>query len=113
MASKERTFNKLMTVSNLITANPQLADHFGQYYSYAKLWDNLLRTSGVDPMMLALDEDSEAPAGTAGGQLNPALPSGTGASAPNMAGAGIVPPGGGDASAQAATNPATNLNMGA
>lgn len=93
VASRDRLFNKLMTVANLLSSNQQFADSFGQSKSYDKLWDQVLWASGVDPMSLELDEDipeegeEAAPEGTpevAAGQLNPALAGSTGASQPNV-----------------------------
>jgi len=118
VASKERTFNKLMTVVNLLSTNQQFADHFGQTYDYAKLWDQLLRSTGVDPVSIELDEEPESeeePAGepapgqepeVAAGQLNPALAAGNGASQPNVPGATAAQ---GAETQFAANNPQANL----
>jgi hypothetical protein len=106
VAAKEREFNKLMTLVNLLSSNPQFADAFGRTYSYDKLFARILRASGNDPSMLELDEPIEeqidtgngsepaegeagappagAPPTMAAGQLNPALPGASGASPPNI-----------------------------
>lgn len=97
VASKERTFNKLMTVVNLLSSNQQFADNFGQTKDFTKLWDQLLRATGVDPTSLDADQepDQDDQGGAsdqdqdnqqvAGGQLNPALAPSSGASQPNVA----------------------------
>jgi hypothetical protein len=59
VASRERTFNKLMTVVNLLSSNQQFADNFGQTKDFTKLWDQLLRATGTDPSSLDLDEVEE------------------------------------------------------
>lgn len=121
VASRERTFNKLMTVVNLLSQNQQFADNFGQSYDFTKLWSQLLRSTGVDPTSLEIDEspdqgdqnppdqappDQGPPAEVAGGQLNPQLAGATGASQPNVpdnsatAGAAAAP--------TAPNNPASN-----
>jgi hypothetical protein len=89
VASKERTFSKLMNLVNLLATAPQLADVFGKTKDYGKLFDQVLGASGVDPESLALEEQPEAapaeeapPGEVAGGQLNPALAPSAGASAP-------------------------------
>jgi hypothetical protein len=104
VASKEREFQKLSTLLNLIGSNEQFADHFGQNFDFTKLWDALIRSTGIDPSMLRLDEDledtatddanaalDEATSGAqeeataiAGGQLNGGLSANTGASQPNI-----------------------------
>jgi len=95
VASKERTFNKLMTVWQLLSTNPQFADLFGRSKDYTKLFDQTLTASGIDPESVALEEEpegapapAESPPGTiGGGQLNAALPASAGAS---MAGEGAA-----------------------
>jgi hypothetical protein len=96
VASRERLFNKLMTVANLLATNQQFADSFGQSKSFDKFWDQVLWASGVDPMSLELETVEPLPgegeggqgaaAGieVAAGQLNPALAGSTGASQPNI-----------------------------
>lgn len=92
VASRDRLFNKLMTVANLLSSNQQFADSFGQSKSYDKFWDQVLWASGVDPMTLELDEEvpaegeeEPAPEGeVAAGQLDPTLAGSTGASQPNV-----------------------------
>jgi hypothetical protein len=113
VASKERTFAKLMTVVNLLVSNPQFADNFGEKYDLGKLWDQLLRAVGLDPLTLELDEAPEEPvdpALIAGGQLDPSLAPGSGASQPNVADTSQAQAGG-DAG-MAAQNPAANLAAG-
>jgi hypothetical protein len=112
LAARERTFNKSMILVNLLNSNQQFADHFGQFYSYEKLWETLIRGSGNDPKMLELDDEEETEpdtSGDAGGQLNPALAGGTGASQPNIEGdlAGQR----GEQSAFAPNNPATGAAL--
>lgn len=117
VASQERTFNKSMTLVNLLSTNPQFADSFGQRYSFDRLWDMVVRTSGNDVAILRLTEDElQAQADAeqaaevaqeetvAGGQLNPALV-GSGASTPNVANTLATELG--NLSALAPNNPAT------
>lgn len=104
VAAREREFNKVMTIVNLLGANPQFAEHFGRKYSFDKLWSIVLRLSGQNPAALELDEEPTPPAseelvpgaaGTgesaiaaadqAGGQLDMSLV-GSGASQPNISG---------------------------
>jgi hypothetical protein len=95
VASRERKFSKLMTLTNLLATAPQFADAFGQTKSYEKLFDQVLGASDVDPESLAREEappgatpEEPAPPGEmAGGQLNPALSPAAGASIP---GAGMA-----------------------
>ena len=113
VATRERNFQKLITLINLLATNQQFADSFGQTKSYDRLWDQLIRAIGVDPEMLSLvrlDEEESAP-GTAGGQLNPALAAGSGASPPNLTPGAAASPqtlAGGQAG-MAANNPVANL----
>ena len=114
IATRERRFNKLMTVVNLISTVPAFADHFGQRYDFGKLWEQVFRETGVDPAMLELDEVVEAPEGTAGGQLDAALLAGGGGggSQPNMLNETTATPqaqAGAMGAPTAATNPAANL----
>jgi hypothetical protein len=78
--AKERRFNKLTTILNLIATNPAFADHFQQNYDLKKFMDDLLVASGNDPAMYALEEETapvnEPPAegeDVAPSQLDPAL----------------------------------------
>src|SRR5262249_27690626 len=97
VAAREREFGKLMTIVNLLASNQQFADNFGKTKDYTKLWNRLLTTSGVDPEMLDNENDNDEAEDraqqaeeaqqqgqpvVAGGQLNAALGSGSGASAP-------------------------------
>lgn len=104
VASKEREFQKLSTLLNLIGSNEQFSDHFGRNFDFEKLWEALIRATGVDPSMLRLSQDPEATAedeanaalteatagaqeeaaAIAGGQLNGNLGAGSGASQPNI-----------------------------
>jgi hypothetical protein len=89
LAAKEREFQKLMTLVNLLSTNPQFADHFGQEYDFGKLWDRIIRASGNDPAMLKKEDDGSgsddaAESGSAGGQLDPTLNASSGASQPNI-----------------------------
>jgi hypothetical protein len=85
LATRDRTFQKMMTVVNLLATNQQLSDHFGQTYDYGKLWDQVLRASGIDPLSIELDEEPEGvEPGSAGGQLDPNLAASSGASQPNV-----------------------------
>lgn len=122
--AQERKFAKLMTVVSLLQSNQQFADHFGQTRDFNKFWDQLLRSAGVDPTTLEMDEeapeeteptgvpelDNPAPpeAGSAGGQLDPTLAAGNGGSQPNLANV-PSPEGaqGGLSSMAATTNPNT------
>jgi hypothetical protein len=109
--SRERFFNKLMTVVNLLASNQQFADHFGQSKDYGKLWDQLLRAAGIDPISLDSDDSGDQqqetpPPGSANGQLNPALAGSSGASAPNVQADAAAAAGA--ASNQAPNNPAGN-----
>lgn len=116
IATRERRFNKLMTVVNLLGTVPQFADHFGQRYSFEKLWEQLLRETGIDPMLLSI-EDAEAaataPPGTGGGQLEASLlTGGAGGSQPNILNEALGTPqaqAGALGAPTAATNPAANL----
>jgi hypothetical protein len=110
VASRERTFNKLMTVVNLLSSNQQFADNFGQTKDFTKLWDQLLRATGTDPSSLDLDEVEEeataqAEQDVAAGQLNPALAPSSGASQPNVPDAAAAA---GAATQFAPNNPAGN-----
>ncbi len=110
IASQERQFTKLTTLLSILTSNEQFADHFGQNFDFTKLWNALIRSTGLDPDLLRLDKDpaqaaqdgagdalTEATAGlqglateraaVAGGQLDPALGASSGASLPNMSNA--------------------------
>jgi len=109
IASRERTFNKMMVVVNLLASNQQFADNFGQTKDFTKLWDQLLRNTGIDPLTLDLDEEeSEETEGTiAGGQLDAALAASSGASPPNVE-APAEAQAGADAGL-AAKNPVANL----
>lgn len=116
VASKERTFNKLMTVVNLLSSNQQFADNFGQTKDFTKLWDQLLRSTGIDPSSLDLDEEPESQDGAeeeaaepqvAGGQLDPSLAPSSGASQPNVADTSQAAAGA-QAPAVAPNNPAGN-----
>lgn len=116
VASKERTFNKLMTIVNLLGTNPQFADHFGQTRDFNKLWDQLVRATGIDPLTLQLEagpeeeavppDEGAVPPEVAAGQLNPALAAGNGASQPNIPDATAAQ---GAESLFAANNPQANL----
>lgn len=113
IASRERKFQKLMTVVNLLGSNQQFADNFGETKDFTKLWDQLLLATGVDPTTLETDEEpeeapappEESPPGSAGGQLNPDLAASSGASAPNVEGAAGAQ---GPSTAFAPNNPAGN-----
>lgn len=116
VAARERTFNKLMTIVNLLSSNQQFADNFGKTFDYTKLWSLLINNSGVDPGLLESDNDDpndpntdaaaaaaaaqQQPPGSAGGQLDPSLAAGSGASAP-----GEVTPAEGQRGAESAFAP--------
>lgn len=84
VASRERTFTKLMNVVNTIFTNPQLTDLFGQTRDISKLFDQILNASGVDAESIALEEQPEEnpPGTTAGGQIDASLGVANGASPP-------------------------------
>jgi hypothetical protein len=114
VASKERTFQKLMTVVNLLSSNQQFADNFGQTKDFTKLWEQLLRATGIDPTSLDVDEEPDmapeemAPEQgmVAGGQLDPALAPSSGASQPNVG--DTAQAGAGGDTTMAPNNPAGN-----
>lgn len=128
---QEKKFSKLMVIVNLLQSNQQFADNFGQTYDYTKLWSQLLQASGVDATSLEMDEPSpeekpptgipelddgtgQPPApGSAGGQLDPTLAAGNGASQPNLANVPSTEGAqGGQASMAAQTNPAVGSASG-
>lgn len=89
VASRERTFNKYMNIANLLFTAPQALDVFGRTRSIDKFFDALLTAGGADTDRFSLeDEEVEAALGqaaegqVAGGQVNPALAAGGGASPP-------------------------------
>ncbi|MGH8897511.1 MAG: portal protein [Egibacteraceae bacterium] len=84
VATKERTFSKLMNVANLLSTSPQLLDAFGRTKDFQKLFDQILSSSGVDPESLELTEEPvpAQPGTVAAGQIQPGLAAATGASAP-------------------------------
>jgi len=84
VASKERTFNKLLSLVNLLATSSQIADAFGQTKDFQKLFNQIVVASGIDPESIALDEApmQPAPGTVAAGQLQPGLAGATGASPP-------------------------------
>lgn len=96
LANREREFQKLTTLINLLSGNPQFADFYGRTRDYDKLFAAVERSIGIDPDMFALDEGPEEVAGGveevlpeeeqpfAGGQLDETLAAGSGASTPNI-----------------------------
>lgn len=107
VATRERFFQKIMTLVNLLASNPQFAEHYTRTRDLAKLWDQVDRAIGIDPDMLKTDplEREE------GDGLDPAIPGGSGASAPNLTGQRAQTPQAqaGQGAGVAATNPANNL----
>lgn len=59
--AKERRFNKLTTVLNLLATSPVFADFFQQHYDLKKFFDDVLVSSGNDPSMYELDEEPAPP----------------------------------------------------
>lgn len=124
VASQDRQFTKLTTIINLLSSNEQFAEHFARTKDLNKLWDAVLRSTGIDPDLLRLDSNpgrdeadeigdavteatagltpEASAAGAATQQLDPTLAPSSGASQPNL---GAAEGKRGEASAFAPNNP--------
>ena len=114
VATKEKRFNRLMTILNVLQQNPALLEWFNQNKDMNKLFSELLRTSGEDPEIFDRDEelipetDREAAQALAA-QLDPSLiGQASGASAPGIQNTDTAQRG--DESALAPNNPAAGGN---
>jgi hypothetical protein len=113
VASREKRFNKLVTVLNMIQQNPALLEFFQRTKDMDKLFDEILKATGIDPETFDIDEapvpetDEQAADQlvAAEGQLDPRLvAAASGASAPGAAAS--VPEQRGAESGFAPNNPA-------
>lgn len=109
IASRERRFNKLVTVLNMVQQNPALLEWFGRTKDMDKMFGEILKSTGLDPGLFDLEEElvpqaDQQAADALVQQLNPALIAQvSGASAP---GAGAsVPQQRGEESGFAPNNP--------